>query len=1248
MIRQMIVGGGLLMALLEAASAQYDGWKHEGSLYVLTTPEGANLPATTSEEDFPLLVRLNQAVFDFRHAKANGEDIRFSAGGKALAYQVEEWDATKGTASVWVRIPVIKGNAQQEIKMHWGEADAASESDGLAVFNGGNGFASVLHLGEALKDEVGAVTPKDEGSTVASGMIGKGRHFVAGTGINCGDQVTNYPYSDNPFTSEAWFRPEAAGKSIFYWGRYATRLNGKTGDGNEVGIYIESPARIRWASDGPGGAAAGMVPVMGQWYHVAATYSNGTSQIYVNGKLEGDNYHRAAMSLMTNLMMTIGGMRGNYDFAGDIDEVRVSRVARSADWLKLEYENQKAQQTLVGTLVQPGDAFSVSPSEIKVEEGKSVTITAQAGGARKVYWIIKRDGADTIVAVDQYSYTLDAGRVVADTQFVLQFKAVYANETKTRNMLVTIKEEIPEPVFTLRSPATWDGRETIEVVPVINNLAVMRAKGAGELHYSWTVSGGAVIKAVAPDKLILKRSQCSGKITVKLALNNGGADFAATTSIMVTEPKQDAWVQRAPGKDEQPEDNQFYARGDQNEGTLYYSGTLDQAADTVFLKVYADDKVFKTESQKTGADKSYAFMVKLKPGLVKYKVEFGTNNGGTEAVMRTVTNLVCGDAYIIDGQSNAEATGPNNGPTEDPVTPINEWIRSYGNQLEGTTRGGWGNAVRTHIWGHQNYGCHQIGAWGMVLATNLVTRYGIPVCFINGAVGGTPIWHHQPNPTNHFDTSGEFYGNPYKIYGSLLTRVTTAKLTHGIRGVLWHQGENDSGSGAPTGDWNYKSYQQYFVDMSAAWKQDYPNILHYYVFQVWPLPCSMGPKDDQIREAQRTLPGLFSNLRVMSTIGAASEHAGRGSCHFDLEGYAQFARFMSPLVEVDNYGLVPKREVTAPNLRRSWFSSATKDEIALDFGQPMTWKDEMKKDIHLDGVRASISVGAVSGNVITLKLTGPSAARTITYLTGRDWDGKPASLIFGANGIAALSFCDVAIASSAMAEPVGVSFEPTVESLKQYETPEWYEDAKLGIYMHWGPQSVPGVATTWYARWMYEQGSEGYRYHVATYGHPSKFGYKDVCKLFTASKFDPAQADRLAKLYKKIGARYLVPVAVHHDNFDMWDSKYQPRFNSVVTSGKDIVGMWRKVATDNGLRLGVASHFARTYRWFQSSHGSDHSGPLAGVPYDGQDPKFADLYGVKWKHNDSYPDFWYEQRSDVGPPEFEKNFEDRLKDLMDK
>ena len=1007
MTNTLFPGVAFLLLLLEAASAQCPGWQHSGAVYILTTPEGANLPATASEEGFPVLVRLDKDFFDFSQARPKGEDIRFLSSTRArLPYQIEEWDAANGTASIWVRIPNIKGNARQEITVYWGKADAAGESNGSAVFNAANGYATVTHMDDALKDELGTVTLKDQGSTQTTALIGQGRHFTPGKGIDCGKKITTYPYSDSPFTSEAWFRaePEAAGSMILYWGRYATRYNGKTGDGNEVAIGIDSPPRLQWGSDGPGGARAETALRMRQWTHVAATYAEGTSRIYVNGALAGSRYHKAAMSIVRDICMNIGGWRGgNYSFAGDIDEVRVSRVARSADWIKLEYENQKPMQTLVGPLVQKGSDFSVSAKAISVLEGERATVSAKAGGAQKVYWILKRDNAETVAAVDRFTFTLDAGRVTTDTSLTIRFKAVYPTRSRTIDIPVTIREEIPEPVVALKAPAAWDGRETIEVASQVANLAAMQAKGAGEVHYRWTVSGGAVIKEVVPGKLLLKRSQCSGEITVKLALNNGGAHSVATASIRVTEPKSDPWVRRTPGKDEKPEDNQFYSRDDKNDGTLYYNGTLDQAADAVFVKVYVNDKIFTTQRQKLAADKSYAFAVKLKPGLVKYKVEFGTNTGGADTVARTVNNLICGDAYIIQGQSNAEATGPNNGPTEDPPTPISDWIRSYGNQHDGSTRGGWGNAVRTHIWGKPNYGCHQIGAWGMVLARNLVTKYGVPICIMNGAVGGTRIDQHQPNEADHRDRK--------TIYGRLLTRIEAANLTHGIRGVLWHQGENNQGSASPTGDYDWKSYQQYFVDLSAAWKQDYPNIQHYYVWQIWPSGCNMGGTHagDMLLEVQRTLPLLFSNMRIMSTLGIVSGSSGRGLAHFDMDGYAQVARLMIPLVEQDNYGLVLKQAITAPNLRRAWFSSASKDEIALDFGQPMAWKDEMKRYVYLDGSAAGISGGAVSGNVLTLKLTAPSSAKTIAYLAGRDWDGTPKHLLYGANAIAALTLCDVPI-----------------------------------------------------------------------------------------------------------------------------------------------------------------------------------------------------------------------------------------------
>ena len=183
-------------------------------------------------------------------------------------------------------------------------------------------------------------------------------------------------------------------------------------------------------------------------------------------------------------------------------------------------------------------------------------------------------------------------------------------------------------------------------------------------------------------------------------------------------------------------------------------------------------------------------------------------------------------------------------------------------------------------------------------------------------------------------------------------------------------------------------------------------------------------------------------------------------------------------------------------------------------------------------------------------------------------------------------------------------FQPTAESLKHYQCPEWFRDAKFGIWSHWGPQSVPGGGD-WYARTMYEQGSEAYKIHVAKYGHPSKVGYKDIVALWKAEKFDP---DRLMEIYKKAGAKYFVSMGAHHDNFDLWNSKYH-QWNAVnMGPHKDIVGLWAAAARKQGLRFGVSEHLERSYSWFNLNKGADKEGPMKGVPYDGNDPKYADFY----------------------------------------
>ena len=135
-------------------------------------------------------------------------------------------------------------------------------------------------------------------------------------------------------------------------------------------------------------------------------------------------------------------------------------------------------------------------------------------------------------------------------------------------------------------------------------------------------------------------------------------------------------------------------------------------------------------------------------------------------------------------------------------------------------------------------------------------------------------------------------------------------------------------------------------------------------------------------------------------------------------------------------------------------------------------------------------------------------------------------------------------------------FRPTVDSLKNYVCPDWFRDAKFGIWSHWGPQSVP-MFGDWYARHMYTEGHPYYLYHWRKYGHPSKFGYKDIIKLWKAENFDPAG---LMDLYVEVGTKYFVSQAMHHDNFDNFNSHYNPWNSMNIGSRKDICALWQSEA----------------------------------------------------------------------------------------
>ncbi|MEM6316904.1 MAG: alpha-L-fucosidase [Bacteroidota bacterium] len=214
------------------------------------------------------------------------------------------------------------------------------------------------------------------------------------------------------------------------------------------------------------------------------------------------------------------------------------------------------------------------------------------------------------------------------------------------------------------------------------------------------------------------------------------------------------------------------------------------------------------------------------------------------------------------------------------------------------------------------------------------------------------------------------------------------------------------------------------------------------------------------------------------------------------------------------------------------------------------------------------------------------------------------------------------------------TFKEDWNSLQAYETPEWFADAKLGVFIHWGPYSVPAHGSEWYPRFMYQDsvqwhqthpektrqgGHPTFAHHTEKYGHPSEFGYKDFIPMFKAEKFDAAE---WVNLFKEAGAKYVIPVAEHHDGFAMYKSNFT-RWNSVdMGPKKDILGEIAKAAKAAGLKFGTSSHFAFNWDYFNKAE-----------RFDTGNPEFADLYGPQHERyapvSEEFIKLWWNRTKDI-------------------
>jgi hypothetical protein len=328
--------------------------KFELPISINTSPSGANV--TNSVSAFPILVRLDSSNFDFASSQPDGSDIRFrAADGGSLPFEIEFWNSAYRQAAIWVKMDV-PGNAVSTILMQWGNPLAAGGSSPHNVFANSNGFAGAWHLGEAGNSTAGGYLDATENSNHGTGInLGNGSTVLGISGLaqtfNGQNQYIRFPLSasgplnfpaDGQYTLSAWARSDvldAKYHSVISKGnnQFGLQLN----SGNEW-EFVEANSRGWQSTAHPAGKA--------KWVHIVGVRNGISQSLYVNGLLV-DNSITSITGANRNTTFEVNLGRNSQNngsfFSGQLDEVRISNVARSADWVRLNYENQKPHQTLV-------------------------------------------------------------------------------------------------------------------------------------------------------------------------------------------------------------------------------------------------------------------------------------------------------------------------------------------------------------------------------------------------------------------------------------------------------------------------------------------------------------------------------------------------------------------------------------------------------------------------------------------------------------------------------------------------------------------------------------------------------------------------------------------------------------------------------------------------------------------------------------------------------------------------------------
>lgn len=460
-----------------------------------------------------------------------------------------------------------------------------------------------------------------------------------------------------------------------------------------------------------------------------------------------------------------------------------------------------------------------------------------------------------------------------------------------------------------------------------------------------------------------------------------------------------------------PEDYQLYPRDGRDSAMVYFAGKLKQQSDLIGLKLKAfKDDVLYDQEMISFEGNTFSISTKIHAGLHQFRFELYLRKQDQDSLYFVADSVVCGDAYIITGQSNSH-------PSSTLSTFSSPYCRSFGvktgyeSYTEEDKKVRWGRAsgscpgLKREVGGWFIKNPFGVGVWGMELSRLIVEKYQIPVCIINGGSGSSSIEQNMLYPEQpSLETS----------FGRLAYRVDQAGLKDKIKAIFWHQGESNTNTVE-----GYQNYPKNFDTLQKDWRRVYTGLQKIYLFQLHP-GCGRKYQGyyQELREIQNQLANQYEMVEIMSSLGVT----GHDGCHFSYQGYLEFAQRILPLVARDFYGEKPKEIITPAKLLGVQYTA--KGKITLTFDQPIAVEEKstvksktrflkdqffFKKDLEGEFLPTQVKALEAVQNQLHISLDNQDLYKYITYLPSKFYTGTTETyngpwLMGSKNGLGALSF----------------------------------------------------------------------------------------------------------------------------------------------------------------------------------------------------------------------------------------------------